>query len=405
MPMDFAALEGVAPGEAYLPRGPLPTLCGIGCYENCSGREMAESQEFAALTPQTIKAVELALSKPRFSAYLGSHGDHEYALRLYLWNGRLSKAFLFPLGVCEIATRNAINGALSGVYGPNWVLAPPFGLNVFSAQSHTRALDRLTRAAQNRGLPPPGSNDLVAALTFDFWSNLFRDDYDHVWTQPVLAAAFPHLPAGFRRKDVQKQAAEINDLRNRIAHHEPIHDRQNHGAKLARILDLIGMSSRTVRDFTRRHSTVMMVSRTPPTLHSRFPGRPLAQMNLRPPPVVAAKDTLDIVLPVMRAARPELAMIAGAGAEGVLTTTSAMALTADRAAMTAGMVDLTDLTARDVVNLHPLSFAEIDVRATSGDVLALFFPSDSSALKPAVVIVRSVVGHVAGVLIRPEVRL
>ncbi len=26
MPMDVAALEGVAPGEAYLPRGPLPIL-------------------------------------------------------------------------------------------------------------------------------------------------------------------------------------------------------------------------------------------------------------------------------------------------------------------------------------------------------------------------------------------
>lgn len=162
---------------------------------------------------------------------------------------------------------------------------------------------------------------------------------------------------------------------------------------------------RTVRDFTRRHSTVMMFSRAPPTLHSRFPGRPLAQMNLRPPPFVSATDTLDVVLPVMRAARPELALIAGAGAPAVLTTTSAMALTADRAAIAAGMVDLSDLTAADVVGLHPLSFAEIDVRATSGDVLALFFPSDSTVLKPAVVIVRSVIGQVAGVITKPEVRL
>ncbi|WP_242121932.1 Abi family protein [Sphingomonas lacusdianchii] len=368
---------------------------------------MAESQEFAAPTPQTVDALEQALSGPRFAAYLGTHGDRGHAIRLYLWNGRLSQAFLFPLGICEIATRNAINHALSAVYGRDWVLAPPFGLNTFSQQSHARALDRLVRAAIARGLPEPTADDLVAALTFDFWSNLFRDDYDHVWPDHVLIAAFPNLVAGMRRRDVQRRAAEVNDLRNRIAHHEPIHDRQDHGAKLNAILDLIGLHSLAVRDFTRRHSTVMAVARVPPTRFSHFPGRPIAQMNLRPPPFVTADDPLDVVLPLMRAGRPELALIAGDGdgPPSALTTASAMTATADRAALLGGMVDLSEVTAGEVVDLHPLTLMEIDVRASSGDLQALFFPSDATATRPAVVLVRSVGGLVAGAILRPDVRL
>jgi hypothetical protein len=368
---------------------------------------MAESQEFAALTPATITAVESALSQPRLTPYLAGHGNREYALRLYLWNGRLSKAFLFPLGICEIATRNAINSALSVAYSPDWVLAPPFQLNQFSAQSHARALDRLNRFAAKRNLPAPGPNDLIAALTFDFWSNLFRDDYDYVWPANVLATAFPNLPAGMGRKDIQRRAAEVNDLRNRIAHHEPIHNRQDHGARLNVILDLIGLISQPARDFTRRHSTVMTVARVRPTRYSSFPGRPLAQMNLRAPPLVLAGDQLDDVIRAMRAARPELALIEayeGAG-PAALTTTGAMALTADRAATIGGMVDLSELTARDVVEAYPVSLAEIDVRASSGDVMALFFPPDPTASRPTAILVRSATGKVLGAILRPEVRL
>jgi hypothetical protein len=367
---------------------------------------MAESQEFAVLTPGLVDAMEQAISLPRFAAYDG-YGDREYALRLYLWNARLAKAFLFPLQICEVSTRNAVNEALAGIYGPNWILAPPFGLNDFSEASHTRALERLHRRADRRALPPPGSDDLVAALTFDFWSNLFRDDYDDVWTGPVLATAFPNLPVGEGRRDVQRRAAEVNELRNRIAHHEPIHDRQNHGAKLAAILDLIGLRSRPTRDFTRGHSTVMAVARVPPTRQSRFPGRPLAQMNLRPPPMLALGDPLNAALAAMRAARPELALIPGAGAPpfAALTTSSATALVIERAALASGLVDLSELTAGDVTTAHPLELGEIDLRASSGDVLSLFFPPDQTAPKPSALVVWSAQRVLTGVIVRPDLRL
>lgn len=367
---------------------------------------MAESQDFAALTPGVVDAMEEALSPPRFAAY-DMHGDREFAVRLYLWNARLAKAFLFPLQICEVVVRNAVHGALSGVYSPDWILAPPFGLNGFSEASHARALDRLQRRAVRRRRPPPSADDLVAALTFDFWSNLFRDDYDAVWTAPVLAAAFPNLPAGEGRIEVQRRAAGVNDLRNRIAHHEPIHDRQDHGQQLSAILELIGLRSRAAREFTRRHSTVMVVARVPPTRYAREPGRPLAQLNLRPPPVLDAGVGVDAALAAMTAARPPLALIPSGGAVpySTLTIATTVALVAERSALAGGLVDLSEITAADVVAAHPLTLGEIDVRATTGDVMAMFYPADGVDARPSALIVRSASGGLAGALLRPDIRL
>ncbi|UAJ10501.1 hypothetical protein [Polymorphobacter megasporae] len=327
---------------------------------------------------------------------------------LYLWNARLAKAFLFPLQICEVTIRIAINEALATVYGADWILAPAFGLNEHSRASHDRALQRLIRRAQRLALPPPVSDDLVAALTFDFWSNLLRDDYDDVWTIPVLAVAFPNLPHGQGRRQVQKMAAEVNELRNRIAHHEPIHDRQNHGAKFAIVLDLIGLRSGQVREFTRRHSTVMAVVRVPLTRQSRFPGRPLAQMNLRPPPVIHHTDTIDVVIVALRAARPDLALIpdaARAPPYAALTIATVSALIVDRARTAGGLVDLTELTAGEVVVAYPLAIDEIDLRASGGDALSMFFPSDPAAPKPSALLVRSANGDLSGALVRPDFRL
>ncbi len=46
---------------------------------------------------------------------------------------------------------------------------------------------------------------------------------------PALGAAFPHHPTASRfdlvREDVDNRTKNLHELRNRIAHHEPIHQR------------------------------------------------------------------------------------------------------------------------------------------------------------------------------------
>lgn len=364
---------------------------------------MAESQDFGAFLPAEIDSIADAVSAPRFGEYVRSASGHrDYALQLYLWNARLSKAFLFPLAMAEVVTRNAIDAGLRTHLGPDWVLTLPFALNAFSQQSYDRARDRL----QNATIGPISADSLVAALPFDFWSNLFRQDYALLWQTPgLLGAVFPHLPAGEGRRDVQRRARTVNGLRNRIAHHEPIHDRQDHGATLSVILQLIGLRDPGVREFVRRHSTVTAVVRVPPSRHSRFAGRPLAQANLRPPPELSATDSLDVAAGKLRSARPQVALVArpAGGGYDAVTMSALLGFIADQAALAAGLVDLRDHSVSDVLAGHPVALGAIDIRSSSGDAAARFFPPDKSP-PPGILLVTAADGSPAGVIVRPDIR-
>src|SRR5471030_2826765 len=109
------------------------------------------------------------LSETRFRPYLVSAGrDRDYAFALYLYNARMPKAFLYPLHILEISLRNRINEIFCDVFSEDWCHDPVFQL-VLTAES---------LSTLNRGISRSKSKataDVVATLTFDFWSNLFRE--------------------------------------------------------------------------------------------------------------------------------------------------------------------------------------------------------------------------------------
>jgi hypothetical protein len=73
---------------------------------------MAESQDACAYDDELLAALEQAISPARFAPYLAAAGDdRKYAIQLYLWNARIAKAFLYPLHMAEITTRNAMHAA------------------------------------------------------------------------------------------------------------------------------------------------------------------------------------------------------------------------------------------------------------------------------------------------------
>lgn len=150
------------------------------------------------------------------------------------------------------------------------------------------------------------------------------------------------------------------------------------------------------------------VARVPPTRQSRFPGRPLAQLNLRPPILVQPLDSAETAIAAMRMVRPSLALISDQGRSppyAALTMTTAAALIADQAALESGLVDLSELTASDVAAAHPLELGEIDVRASSGDALSVFFNPDSTKPPVSVLLVRSANDDLLGAILRPDLRL
>lgn len=66
---------------------------------------------------------------------------------------------------------------------------------------------------------------LVAERSFGFWRYLLAKQHEHTLWTPTLRDAFPLLRPS-RRHDVFDPLSRLNTLRNRIAHHEPIHRRR-----------------------------------------------------------------------------------------------------------------------------------------------------------------------------------
>lgn len=70
---------------------------------------MAESQVPYPYTEDNHSIIS-SLSEARFAPYLKNAGfNQHYAFSLYLYNARLSKAFLYPLHILEVTLRNRID--------------------------------------------------------------------------------------------------------------------------------------------------------------------------------------------------------------------------------------------------------------------------------------------------------
>ncbi|GAB2879073.1 hypothetical protein [Streptomyces mayteni] len=170
-----------------------------------------------------------AFSAPRLAPYLRTAaGDAEQAVRLYWWNVEASAALYGPLHCLEITLRNALHHQLRDGFGRTdwWRVAQ---LNeggkriVRDALQKCRAEDR-HRHQHGRPVAP---DRVVAQLNFGFWVSLLSKggrggQYDrHLWV-PILHRAFPHYSG--RRDTLHQHLDSLRKLRNRVMHHEPIHE-------------------------------------------------------------------------------------------------------------------------------------------------------------------------------------
>ena len=65
----------------------------------------------------------------------------------------------------------------------------------------------------------------MAELPFGFWRFLLSSRYERTLWLPCLRDAFPGIRGRGMRRDVHDAMRDLHLLRNRIAHHEPIHNR------------------------------------------------------------------------------------------------------------------------------------------------------------------------------------
>ncbi len=303
---------------------------------------MGESQVPYTYDEDTISALKASLSEPRFSTYLAkAKGNETFAIALYLYNTRLAKAFLFPLGVTEVVLRNAVDDALVNAYGACWHLDSNFRDKILTSQS----LDSLDTAI---GRADSEERDrVVAELTFDYWSNLFRNEYGDLWRTNAITA-FPELQEGMRRGKIQKLVREINRFRNRVAHHEPILD-ENAGDLQSKMVKLTGMRCPKTSEWMRHHTTINIVMSSKPNLKGSAPVTLLDKSDPRFQMVepnttlydIASNETKNMSAFVCS----DKGMVIGAFTHAQLSH-----FISDRALDGGGILDLNDLKVADVIN-------------------------------------------------------
>jgi hypothetical protein len=159
------------------------------------------------------------LSHERLAPYVRATGSVPAALRLHRWNTAISAAFFEDLANVEVVLRNALDERLQESHlakhgGGDWWDDPR---RVLEPQRHD---DIATAKARVKKALTHGR--VLAELNFGFWRFLRSSRYEATLWTPVLRHAFPNLKPASRRL-VGDPVERLNRLRNRIAHHEPIH--------------------------------------------------------------------------------------------------------------------------------------------------------------------------------------
>ncbi|MGW7424339.1 hypothetical protein ACWGJB_30655 [Streptomyces sp. NPDC054813] len=167
------------------------------------------------------------LSEPRMKPYLrAAGGDPQAAMRLYRWNVEASEALYVPLHYAELAVRNALHDRLVLTHGRAdwWTVAP---LDARGKDLVAKARAKCERSeeqrAQERRRPkrPLTVDDVVTELNFGFWATLLVKRYDRTFWRTSLYKAFPYYSGP--RAALSDDLWRVVRLRNRVMHHEPIH--------------------------------------------------------------------------------------------------------------------------------------------------------------------------------------
>ena len=209
------------------------------------------------------------LTAGRLRSYLrATDSDLEAGIRLYDWNIRAAGSLHEDLGRFEVVFRNAIDSVLVS-YGSSqdWPTVWYRRSHLFAHSVQARkGIEAARHRAAARGHRETHSR-VVAELNFGFWRYLCAASYlTSLWV-PALVRAFPRHPlAGDPREvraNVEDRIQRLHFLRNRIAHHEPIH-RRDLGQDLDDLVELAGWICNDTRAWIVRESRTASVLRTRP---------------------------------------------------------------------------------------------------------------------------------------------
>lgn len=185
------------------------------------------------------------LSSERLQTYLNLCQDRQQALCLYQKNMALSASFLAPLQICEVVLRNAIANALTFVHGQNW----------FKNHLLIKNLLPVWRKELQKALKQLGNHTtqsvLIPNLGFAFWQSFLTKRFDGVLWNKAFFVVFSNAPkksVADNRLFLHQSLDEIRKFRNRIAHHEPIFNK-NHRQIYQNIITAVSFCSQSLGQF------------------------------------------------------------------------------------------------------------------------------------------------------------
>jgi hypothetical protein len=169
--------------------------------------------------------IQRSLSPARLSTYERTcKTGATNPLELYVWNARISASLLLPLHFCEVSTRNAVSEVLTRAYEERWPWNSACERSLPS-KGYSSPRDELIKVREKFS----STGQVIPELKFVFWQKMFTARYDDQLWGPHLRVIFPAAPEELSNSEIRlklhDQLEQVRKLRNRIAHHEPIFQR------------------------------------------------------------------------------------------------------------------------------------------------------------------------------------
>lgn len=197
------------------------------------------------------------------------------AFDLYQWNTALNSAFLHDFAHFEIALRNALDKQLCSLMPPNsglhWTRDPALPMyfpvdvapngadrNEWIRKEVIKADTKMHRPRHGVN-PPHNPGKIIADLSLGVWVDMLHGrNENRLWARCLHAAFEP----GTDRAQLYQTLRDLNDFRNRVAHHEHTLT----GAELARrkLISTLKRISPAVAEHTSRHSSVPSILKAKP---------------------------------------------------------------------------------------------------------------------------------------------
>lgn len=168
---------------------------------------------------------ENTMSAARLARYMIASGNSKKAMTLYRKNLQLSQELFTVISCFEVTMRNAIDRHYTIRCGANW-LRDSAAIGGMFDTNNCRYTKQIINKALNKLAHQYTHFKLLAEMDFGFWRYLFAQPQFNAGGQSLLHI-FPAKPTStpaiqYNHTYVFNQLGQINDLRNRIAHHEPI---------------------------------------------------------------------------------------------------------------------------------------------------------------------------------------